>query len=362
MKHVVKRDQEGQIGIFKIAATYIGTVVGAGFASGQEVLQFFSSYGLNGVWGIALAVVLFFFFGYTILLLGKKLNADSHVQVVRFSNGKIFGTIIDLIITFFLFGVLSAMIAGTGAIVAEQFGISPFFGTLLMTILPLLTVMSGITGVINSISYIVPILLLSVLSICIYSIVINPLTVDEIELAREQDGATPFWIVSGINYASYNLVMAVSVLGPLGTKGKDRRSLFLGALFGALGLGIGILAIYYSVLTNIEEAVTVEIPMVTIAGNIGRIIQIIFSVVLIAEVYTTAVGGLYGFVSRTDDFTGEKYRKMIIIGTSIGAFLLAQIGFSKMVKIMFPLVGYGGFLLFIGLIYVWLFKRDELRE
>lgn len=32
-------NQKG-ISMFKVAATYIGTVVGAGFASGQEMLQF----------------------------------------------------------------------------------------------------------------------------------------------------------------------------------------------------------------------------------------------------------------------------------------------------------------------------------
>ncbi len=48
------------IGIFKIAATYIGTIVGAGFASGQEVLQFFGVFGIKGLWGLLLATALFF--------------------------------------------------------------------------------------------------------------------------------------------------------------------------------------------------------------------------------------------------------------------------------------------------------------
>jgi len=33
-------NNRSQIGIFKVAATYIGTIVGAGFASGQEVRVF----------------------------------------------------------------------------------------------------------------------------------------------------------------------------------------------------------------------------------------------------------------------------------------------------------------------------------
>ena len=37
---------------FKVAATYIGTVIGAGFASGQEILQFFSVFGNMGILGL----------------------------------------------------------------------------------------------------------------------------------------------------------------------------------------------------------------------------------------------------------------------------------------------------------------------
>lgn len=94
------------VGPFKIAATYIGTIVGAGFASGQEVLQFFSAFGWLGILGIFLASTLFFIFGYMILMIGRALNASAYVEVVRFSNGKFFGAIIDLIITIFLFGAL----------------------------------------------------------------------------------------------------------------------------------------------------------------------------------------------------------------------------------------------------------------
>ena len=46
---------------FTIAGAYVGTVVGAGFASGQEVLQFFTYFGLKSILAIALATLLFIF-------------------------------------------------------------------------------------------------------------------------------------------------------------------------------------------------------------------------------------------------------------------------------------------------------------
>ncbi|WP_186576315.1 YkvI family membrane protein [Aquibacillus kalidii] len=354
------QSDNGNVGIFKIAATYIGTIVGAGFASGQEVFQFFSTFGLGSIWGIILSTVLFFFYGYLILLLGQVLQADSYVKIVRFSNGKILGSVIDLIITIFLFGALAAMIAGAGAIFHEQFHFSPLIGTILMAIITLLTVLTGISGVINAISYVVPILLASVLFITIYSLINNPLTGEEIEIAKELPGASPNWFISAVNYASYNLVIAIAILAPLGARTKEKKTLFIGALLGALGLGVGVVAINFSIITNIVESATVEVPMITVAQHISPIVQFIFAIVLFAEVYTTAVGNLYGFVSRLD-FIKQTYKKWLIIGTTIVAFGVSQLGFSTMVEYLYPAVGYGGMLLLIGLLYSWIFKREQFK-
>ncbi len=145
--------------IFQIASAYIGTVVGAGFASGQEVLQFFDAFGLFGLPGILVSTALFFFIGYSILMLGRHLAAQSHVTIVRFTNGPVLGSFIDIIITLFLFGGLSAMIAGAGAVFREQFSVSPVWGTAVMALVTLLTVVTGTRGVIRAISYVVPFLI-----------------------------------------------------------------------------------------------------------------------------------------------------------------------------------------------------------
>ena len=346
------------LSIFTIASAYIGTVVGAGFASGQEVLQFFTANGLVGILGIAISTFLFFFIGYSILILGRNLQANSHVDIVCFTNGRIIGSFIDIIITIFLFGGLAAMISGAGAIFEEQFHISPILGMLVMAIATLLTVITGTKGVINAISYVVPFLILSVLFIAITSLLQNPITPQEIQTASSLNGATAHWFLSAVNYASYNVVIAIAVLTPMGAKTSNKKNLFWGALLGAVGLGTGMIAIYFCMLTNIQNVYAMEIPMIEIAGKISLIVKILFAVVLFGEVYTTAVGNLYGFVQRIS----LKVSKItLIIGTTILAFLVGQLGFSNMVKYLYPFIGYGGILFFIGVLYVWIAKRDSLR-
>ncbi len=346
------------LNVFKIASAYIGTVVGAGFASGQEILQFFGAFGAAGLFGVIISSVLFFFIGYSILILGRHLKATSHVDIVRYTNGPFFGSFIDIIITIFMFGGLAAMIAGAGAIFDEQFSISPIWGTLAMAVITLLTVVTGTKGVINAISYVVPFLILSVLVISIGSLINNPITHEEVRMASRLNGATPNWLLSAVNYASYNIVISIGVLTPMGAVTHDKSKLFWGALLGAVGLGIGMIAIYFCLLTNIADVYAMQVPMIEIANKLSVVIRVVFAVVLFAEVYTTAVGNLYGFVQRLSVKLPKIY---FIIGATLLAFMAGQLGFSNMVKYLYPVVGYGGIFFFVGVVWTWLRKRNALR-
>lgn len=343
--------------VFQIASAYIGTVVGAGFASGQEVLQFFDAYGLAGLWGILISSALFFFIGYSILMLGRKLQAQSHVQIVRFTNGRILGSFIDIIITVFLFGGLSAMIAGAGAIFKEQFSVAPIWGTIVMALVTLLTVVTGTRGVINAISYVVPFLIVSVLFISISSLVKNPVTVQEIETASDLPGATPNWLLSAVNYASYNIVISIGVLTPMGAYTQNKKKLLAGALLGAAGLVVGLVAIYFTILTNICVASAKELPMMEAAGRISGPLRLAFAVVLFAEVYTTAVGNLYSLSQR---ISPRIPKRLFIAIAACLALLAGQLGFSNMVRFLYPAVGYGGMAFFAGIVYIWIAKRDSV--
>ena len=49
--------------ILKVVFVIIGTLIGAGFASGQEIYTFFFSYGINGILGIVISSLII---GFTI--------------------------------------------------------------------------------------------------------------------------------------------------------------------------------------------------------------------------------------------------------------------------------------------------------
>lgn len=339
------------ISTFKVASTYIGTIVGAGFASGQEVLQFFTRFGIKGLFGLIMTTIMFIIFGYIIMMLGLKLNSHSHLEIIKHSAGKYLGTVIDIIITFFLFGALTAMIAGTGALFEQQFNISSLIGNIIMVTLTTITVLTGINGVINSISFVVPFLLASVLGISIYSIIQIPPDFTKEAVVLGESGLITNWFLAAFLYTSYNTVISIAVLGPLGVKANNKKAIRNGATLGGLGLGIGAIMIYLALHGNLEEIKGLEVPMVFIAGGISSVLQIIYSIVLIAEVYTTAVGSLFGFAARFVNLEKSKNKgRFLIIVTGIVSLIASQLGFSNLVKYLYPLVGYGGLILLISLV------------
>lgn len=347
--------------IFKIAATYIGTVVGAGFASGQEVLQFFAHFGFKGLWGLLFATSMFAFFGWVVMDLGARLNAGSHLEVIYSASGEWLGKVIDYVITFFLFGALTAMLAGAGAIFAEQFHWPALLGSIVMVVVTLITVMLGLNGVITSISLVVPVLLASVVGLGIWTAVATGFFANPVISNLPTRAAVPYWPLSAVVYVSYNLVMAVAILAPMGSKYKEPALIKRGALLGGLGLGIGALAIFLSLAPNLPHAARYEVPMIFVAGQFAPLFKTLYSLVLLAEIYTTAVGNLYGFAARLTPIDAPKARYFVII-SSIIALLASQLGFTRLVRILYPAVGYAGIMLLLGLIYGFLKRRKDHGE
>jgi len=351
--------RKNEISAAKAAATYIGVIVGAGFATGQEVLQFFTKFGLMGIIGILLTTVLFIIFGFIIMDLGRRLKSRSHLEIIQYSGGKYLGFFMDILISFFLFGALTAMIAGTGALFKEQLNLPSLPGNLIMCVLTAVTVMTGIKGIVNSISFIVPFLLLSVIGISIFSIISYPANLIPEYGSGTGSGLITNWFTSSILYVSYNTIISTSILGPLGMNAKNRAAIKYGAILGGIGLGLSSLMIYFALSTNYSQIGTLEVPMIYIAGRISPVVQSIYAVILILEIYTTAVGSLYGFVSRLGSISRINIGEKSLILVSVSAALLAsQFGFSNLVKYLYPLVGYGGIVLLISLLYVKIRKKN----
>ena len=341
---------------WKVATTFIGTIVGAGFASGQEILKFFSHFGFGGIMGIVISSILFSITGTAAMLLGRKLRAVSFGEVVRHVCGKKIGPVMDLLLGVFLFGTLSVMLAGAGAIFFQQWGLPYWLGTGSTVIISVLTVLFGLRGIINANSIVVPLMVCISLLATIPAISINWISSNLQGFIPAGTGAAPHWTLSALLYVSYNITLGISVLAPLGSEIKSRSALYWGGILGGLGLGTLAMFINLAILGHYPESAQYEIPSLFVAGRLAWAVQLIFSFILWAEIFTTIIGSLYGVAARVSLVSGLNY-KLVTVSLMLLAFSLSWMGFSGLVGTLYPLFGYVSLVFLLCLLAYPFLKR-----
>lgn len=344
MRELVKKS-------FQIGGAFVGLVVGGGFASGQEIMQFFTGFGLYGIIGAIVATIGFSYLGMCIAQLGYELQTTSHKEVVYHIAGRAFGTVLDLLITFFLFALVVAMFAGAASTVKQMLGFDPFIGSLLMVALTVFTLMLNVKSIINVIAVATPYLMAIMLMIALYSIFTMDLSFAEQNiLAQHQPIAAPNWIMGALLYVSYNIASSVAMLTVIGRTASTRRVAGAGGIIGGLMLGMLILLINVAMFAKMEIVSGTEMPILEIAKNIHPLLGYLMAFALLGMIYNTAVGLLYSFIIRFVPPKDPIYKPSVILVGAIG-FMASFVGFTTLVGKVYSLMGYLGFALILAILF-----------
>jgi len=338
----------------KVAATYIGTVVGAGFASGQEVMKFFTLFGYRGLLGLAVATILFIWWGNLILQLGFRLQARSHHEIFYYLWGKKLGQAMDTLVTFFLFGALCVMLAGTGALFTEFLGLPGLAGIGITSALVMITLFFGLRGIVTVNTIMVPLMTMMVLVIGGRGLLGQDPLAFNWQVYFPAAAAAPHWLLSAVLYVAFNLVLSTAVLAPLGREVNCGKTLRLGGQLGGLGLGVMAMIIVLSQILHFPALASYQIPMLHLVKSSLPVIQVLFGMVLWGEIFTTLIADLYGFATRFSQWLGCSF-EVVVIGALVAATVFSKVGFANLVGTVYPLLGY------LGLAYVGSLSLSMLR-
>lgn len=347
--------------ILKLASAFIGIIVGAGFASGQEILQYYTSFGLLGIVGGIIATALFAFLGMVLMLIGSKTKTSSHKDAIYTISGPYLGIVVDIILILTLFGVGVVMVAGAGSNLSQQFGLPYFIGTSLMGILILITGMLKVNKVVSVIGSITPFLILFIIIIAIYSLFTLDTSFTNLDpIAREVYTPLPNWIISTINYVSFNIGVGASMTLVMGGAEKNIKTATLGGLVGGLALGILIILSHLAIFSKIETVAADDMPMLSIVNNISPFLGSIMSIILFGMIFNTAISMFFSFTARFAEIGTRKFKVLLIIFLIIG-YILSFIGFTDLVSQFYPFIGYLGLVL-IGTLIVAFFRIQSKRR
>jgi uncharacterized membrane protein YkvI len=339
--------------IFKVASVYAGTILGAGFASGQEIKQFFVIYGYQSIYGIILSGILFALIGTVVLNKIYCYRIHSYHQYITPLIGQKLERMVEWVVCLFMLSSYCVMVAGSGAIFHEEFSWRVEMGILAMSMLCLIVFLNDIKGVVTVNSILTPIMLIGIAFLGGYILIFKDTAVMSlINVARQ---ATYNWLSSSLIYVSYNtltLIVIMTALLPLLTR---RRVAVLGGLFGGISLGLIAFILWAVMLMFYSDIFSYEIPFLYIVMKKGKVMELIYIFILFCAMFTTAVANGYGFLNRVVQWTGMNKTVCTIIFCAL-AIPLAQLGFSNLVKNLYTLFGY------LGMFMVIIILLDGIKE
>lgn len=333
---------------FKLMVTYIGAIVGAGFASGQELMQFFVIFGHRGQVGMLLSGVLFALFGILIVKIVDENNIINYQCFLNIILGKRLGRLVDIWISISIFLGLGIMIAGCATVLKNELGLDYFLGLLISGALVILTIIKGEKGVLNLNALLIPLLIIVTVIVCTYSIFISETTIF-------QDGYNPligrYWFLATILYFSYNIVIGIVILTSINQ--NVLKDGLIGIPLGGIILGIIGCLMVAAMRKYMPLILTMEIPMIYLTNIAGGKLSVFYAVGMYFAMLTTAVSNGFGLVQRLKNTLqiSETFLPVLIVMLCIP---ITFYGFVNLIGHFYPVFGYVGLLLVFTLLLYFL--------
>jgi len=337
--------------IFKFAGTYLSVCIGSGFATGQEIMQFFSAHGMISILSSIICMVIMSYCGASLLEIGKTQKLKSSNEIFTYLCGDLIGRFFKILMPVFFLFTFIVMISGAGASINQYYGVDKNIGSLILIILVLVSVLMGINKVIDILGNIGPMIAIVAIGVGLITICRNFETfmvADEIINNLNVTKAVDSWWLTGIVYCGLNLIMATPFLVGVGATAKNRSNCIKGGILGSLVFMLAAMSLNLGIISDIQNTYIREIPTLYMADKIGPMVGMMFSVMLIAGIYTTAVPLLW---SVCNSFAEEKSEKFIIIAVvcSIISLIGGRLPFSMLVNLIYPLSGIFGIIIICSL-------------
>lgn len=324
--------------ILKAVFVIIGTLIGAGFASGQEIYIFFYQYGINGIFGIIISSIILGLVTYKVLCICKEREVTNYKSFLKEFIKKekqleIFNTIMNIfiLITFYV------MIAGFGAYFEQQFGIYSLIGSIILALICYFVFLKDVSGLIKVSQYIVPILISSLFVIGIF--VVNSKNILEISYYVTENTNWK-WILDGVLYGSYNTILLIPVLIALRNLVSNKQEQGIISILTII-LVIVLSLIVFFILTKVDVDIkNLEMPAVYVASKISVVFKYIYGFIILSSILTTSISLGTSFLENVTHDKKKHTQYAVLI--CVSAVLVSNIGFSNLVNLLYPIFGYIG--------------------
>ncbi len=325
-----------------VALMYLGSIMGAGFASGREAWQYFGVFGGKAYFGLALTGFLFIAVGMMTSYIALHLKTKDIGKIILPVRNEMLSEVLGYTVAIMIYTALISMSAAGGSLLNQQFGIHKAVGGIIVVILVIATVLGNFERVSKVFRLIMPILFAIVVSLCLYVAFTWEEVPAQVEIKPSPMASA--WPVAAVVYTAYNILGTIPIVSESALNAKNKTHALFGAFAGGTLLATLGLVLVIALQKNVNLSSALDLPMLGFAKEVSSFVNIVFAVVLFFAIYSAATSTFYGFTGKLRD-DGKKNRKIVFF--ALLGFVLGLAGFKNIVAYIYPIEGYAGFLIIV---------------
>lgn len=284
-------------------AVFQSVMVGGGYGTGREIVEYFTSYGfLGGLLGLGIAFVCMASILELTFEFARLFKVYDYRNFFKRLLGRGWVAFEALIILLFLL-VLAVLASAAGNILRDNFGISYATG---------LSIMLVVVGVLTFFGRDVIARVLTFWSFFLYAVFftffISVFSNDwaPISAAMQQAEVLDGWWQSGFRYALYNIAAAPLLLYVARVFETRKEALGSGVIAAAIAM-LPAVVFQLAFFAAYPEILEQPIPTYWMMGQLGMsVLVIVYSIMLFGTFIETGAGMLQGINERIDAYLEEK--------------------------------------------------------
>lgn len=357
--------------VLKTSGAIVGFMIGAGFSTGQEILQYYTSEGWVGVAGAFVAYACIFLIFYCFMVTGVRTGMCHSRDIFRYYCGKRVGTFYETATVCLLFLVTVTMVSGAGAVFGQYFGVNEAIGRGVMCLLIVVSVLAGLRKLLDVLGFLGPLIVTCLMAIAIVSLAGNPGgAASAPEFIDSCDPpilkASGFWLLSAVLYGMSNVYPLASYASALGVRSASKNEVVLGAALAAVSLAIGASLVVLSQLANIEILYDQAVPTLALVQHyLPAAAVVVFAIVLFLGIYTTVTPSVWAFAQHFGEDRSKRYAVSTILAV-VGVFAVSFLPYEQLLNVIYPLSGYLAYFMIGAMAFkharLFMAKRRERKQ
>ena len=345
--------------MFKVIFVIIGTLIGAGFASGREIYIFFTKYGFLGIIGIFLSGLITTIIIYKVFTISKKYEISSYKNLLKIINTKYpkINIFINSVVNIFLLLCFYIMVAGFSSYIKQTYNVPIYLSSSIFVSVCYLVFKKNVSGVIKTNEILVPILIFLIIVLGIKNIpFISNINKDEwkniLTCSYSNNVSSNFkimWLIASLLYVSHNSIILIPVLVDIKNCVKTKKEIIKISFISGIAIIVLALIVYSFLLKQNYFIDQLEMPLAEVVSDFGNIYKYAYGFLIISSIFTSCIAAGYSFLENVAK--NNKRYNFYLIMMCIMAIFISNIGFSNLVEILYPLFGLLGLIQLIFLIF-----------